>query len=86
MSSGNFKIRISINYGYDLHSLELLSSDFDKIKNGESFEILGQGFSIEGEMTQDNWVFKNKSINVDCENGFAIFKGELNDILFIENI
>jgi hypothetical protein len=86
MRSQDPKIRITINYGYDIHSLELLARDFERIKNGESLEIIGQGFSIEGEITQDTWLFKNKNISVDCENGFDVYKGSLDDILSIENI
>jgi hypothetical protein len=80
------KIRITINYGYDIHSLELLASDFERIKHGESLEIIGQGFSVEGEITQDTWIFKNKNISVDCENGFDVFKGNFDNILSIEKI
>jgi hypothetical protein len=86
MRSQDPKIRITINYGYDIHSLELLASDFERIKNGESLEIIGQGFSIEGEITQDTWLFKNKNISVDCANGFDVFKGSLDSILSIEDI
>jgi hypothetical protein len=86
MSKQHSKIRIAISYGYDIHSLELLASDFERIKKGESLEITGQGFSIEGEITQDTWIFKNKNISVDCENGFDVFKGSLVDILSIEDV
>ena len=64
MSKQHSKIRVTISYGYDIHSLELLASDFERIKKGESLAIIGQGFSIEGEMTQDTWLFKNKTIRI----------------------
>jgi hypothetical protein len=64
----------------------LLASDFERIKHGESLEIIGQGFSVEGEITQDTWIFKNKNISVDCENGFDVFKGNFDNILSIEKI
>ena len=86
MSKQHSKIRIAICYGYDKHSLELLASDFERIKKGESLEITGQGFSIEGEITQDTWLFKNGNISIDCENGFEVFKGSLDNILSIEDI
>jgi len=86
MSKQHSKIQITISYGYDIHSLELLASDFERIKKGESLAIIGQGFTIEGEITQDTWIFKNKNISVDCENGFDVFKGTLDDILSIEDI
>ena len=80
------KTRVTISYGYDNHSLVLLTSDFEKIKSGASMNIDGQGFSIEGEVSQDTWSFKNKEISVTCENGFDIFQGALDDIISIENV
>lgn len=81
---GNLKI--TINYGYDIHSLILSADDFDKIKKGDAVEIDGQGFSIEGEISQDNWAFKNGTIKVICENSFEVFEGSINDIIGIETI
>jgi hypothetical protein len=86
MSKQHSKIRIAISYGYDIHSLELLASDFERIKSGASMNIDGQGFSIEGEVSQDTWSFKNKAISVTCENGFDVFQGTLDDIISIENV
>jgi hypothetical protein len=80
------KTRITISYGYDTHSLVLLTSDFEKIKTGASMNIDGQGFSIEGEVSQDTWSFKNKVISVTCENGFDVFRGALDDIIGVENV
>ena len=37
-------------------------------------------------MTQDIYFFKDKTIKVDCENGFEIFEGSLEDLLLIEKI
>jgi hypothetical protein len=45
------KTRITISYEYDVHSLVLPTSDFEKIKGGASMNIDGQGFSIEGEIS-----------------------------------
>jgi len=80
------KTRITISYGYDIHSLVLSTSDFEKIKGGASMNIEGQGFSIEGEVSQDTWSFKNKAISVTCENGFDVFQGALDDIIGVENV
>lgn len=78
--------RITISYGYDIHSLILPTSDFEEIKGGASMNIEGQGFSIEGDVTQDIWSFKNKEISVTCENGFDVFQGTLADIISAENV
>jgi len=80
------KTRVTISYGYDNHSLVLPTSDFEKIKSGASMNIDGQGFSIEGEVSQDTWSFKNKEISVTCENGFDIFQGTLDDIISTEGV
>ena len=48
--------------------------------------IDGQGFSIEGEVSQDTWSFKNKVISETCENGFDVFRGALDDIIGVENV
>ena len=83
-SNSNPKIKITIIYGYDIHSLELSSSDYEKIKDGETLDIEGQGFSIEGEVVQDTWHFNARNIKVDCENGFEIFHGTIEDIFHVD--
>ena len=80
------KTRVTISYGYDTHSLVLPTSDFEKIKSGASMNVDGQGFPIEGEISQDTWFFKNKEISVTCENGFDVFQGTLDDIINTENV
>lgn len=82
----NQKIKITISYGYDIHNLELSGSDYEKIKDGETLDIEGQGFSIEGEVSQDTWHFNAGNIDVSCENGFEVFHGNLEDIINIEKI
>ena len=78
------RIKITISYGYDIHVLELSSSDYEKVKDGEALDIEGQGFSIEGEVTPDTWRFNAGKIDISCENGFQIFQGTLEDIIHIE--
>ena len=75
--NSNPKIKITISYGYDIHSLELSSSDLEKINDGETLDIEGQGFSIEGEVVQDTWHFNARNIKIDCENGFEILNFQL---------
>jgi hypothetical protein len=86
MKTNKSKIRLTISYGYDTHSLELPSDEFDLIKEGKSIVIKGQGFFIEDECTQDYWIFNNKSLNISCENTFQVFEGSINDIIQIENV
>jgi hypothetical protein len=84
--NSNLKIKITISYGYDIHTLELSSSDYEKIKDGETLDIEGQGFSIEGEVVQDTWHFNARNIKIDCENGFEIFHGTIEDIIHVDQI
>lgn len=79
-------VRITISYGYDIHTLELSAKQFEKINGGLSIDVNGQGFFIEGEKSQDIWSFKNKCIHVTCDNGFDVFEGTLDDIIGIEKI
>ena len=83
-SNSNPKIQITISYGYDIHSLELSSNHYDKIKEGETLDIKGQGFFIEGEVVQDTWHFNAGKLDVICENGFDVFHGTLGDIIHID--
>ena len=79
-------VKITISYGYDIHSLILLASDFEKIMNGKAMDIKGQRFSIEGQSVQDIWSFKNKLISVNCDNGFEVFQGSVDDIIQVEDV
>ena len=80
------QVEITISYGYDIHSLVLSEPDFEKIKAGETMAVIGQGFSIEGEITQDTWAFKNRHLHITCENGFDIFQGTVDDIINVTYI
>lgn len=80
------KTRITISYGYDIHSLVLSEADFEKIKAGETMDVIGQGFSIEGEIAQDIWAFKNKRLLIRCENGFDVYEGTIDDIINVTSI
>ncbi len=66
--------------------MELSVSDYEKIKNGDTLEIQGQGFLIEGEVAHDTWRFDAGNIDVFCENGFQVFQGNIEDIIHIEKI
>lgn len=80
------QVEITISYGYDTHSLVLSKTDFEMIKAGETMAVIGQGFSIEGEITQDTWAFKNRHLHITCENGFDIFQGTVDDIINVTPI
>lgn len=79
-------LKVTISYGYDIHSLILPANEYEEILNGGTISIEGQGFSIEGELTQDVWFFKNKLISVTCNNGFEVFQGSVDDIISVEDV
>ena len=70
---------LSVDTGYDVHSIVIETDVFMNIQSGLTIEMAGKGFSIEGDLTQDFWNFSNRSIHVFCENGFEIFNGSLDD-------
>ena len=72
-------VTLTVNYGYDTHSIDISTDVFLKIQSGTNIELQGKGFSIEGDLTQDFWNFSDRSIHVFCENGFEIFNGSLDD-------
>jgi hypothetical protein len=53
----NGRVRLTVNYGYDIHSIEVPASTWLQIQGGESMTVRGQGFFVEGEFSQDEWAF-----------------------------
>jgi hypothetical protein len=50
--------KISISYGYDIHSITITDDQLKSIKEGYEIEIDGQGFMHEEDgLTSDHWVF-----------------------------
>ncbi len=53
--------RIKINYGHDVHSIEVTPDALAKIRAGTKVELEGQGFGHEEyEACADHWVFNGK--------------------------
>lgn len=76
------KYKITVNYGYDIHSVTVTQKVMDQIKRGEAVTVRGKGFYIEGDKERDDWSFnctEPNSLAVQCENGHDIFTGELGD-------
>jgi hypothetical protein len=77
------RVRLTVSYGYDVHSLEIPVSTWEQIQVGEVVTVQGDGFSVEGEFSQDEWVFnvfQRGALQVTAEGGFDIFSGATNDI------
>lgn len=78
------KFKITVNYGYDVHSIIVNQKEMDKIRTGEAVTIQGQGFSIEGDTETDDWSFHSAQLNsleVECENGHQVFVGKLTEAI-----
>ena len=67
-------MRILINYGYDIHSLEISDLEWQAIQSGKHVGIEGQGFWVEGEYDQDYWSFNSEkgSLGINCESGLIM--------------
>lgn len=82
------KFRISVDYGYDIHSVTVSAKVVDQIKRGEAVTVKGQGFYIEGEKTKDVWSFHctgPNALEVEAgEDGHEIFIGEVTDVKITE--
>ena len=65
-------IKLTISYGYDVHSIELDNRIYAKIKAGELIRVPGQGFTHEedGEV-QDTLIFNATpgEVSFHLENG-----------------
>jgi hypothetical protein len=81
------KYKITVDYGYDTHSMTVSQKVMDQIKNGEAVSVRGQGFYIEGDKERDDWSFHctaPDSLEVECDNGHQVFIGELSDATITE--
>jgi hypothetical protein len=73
------RIRLTIDYGYDIHSIELSQRTLDRIEAGKHVTVKGQGFHADEGREQDYWAFNNKNgtkIEVYCDSGRDVFKGD----------
>lgn len=81
------KFRITVNYGYDIHSVTVTAKIVDQIQRGEAVTVKGQGFYIEGEKSKDIWSFNctgHNALEVDGEDGYQIFIGEVTSATITE--
>ncbi|MGM0983300.1 MAG: hypothetical protein ACQEXG_07705 [Pseudomonadota bacterium] len=49
--------RIMVEWGYELHTLELTDSQWESILSGKPLEIEGDGYAYDGEFFTDIWSF-----------------------------
>ena len=76
-------MKILIDYGYDIHSLEISDLDWQAIQSGKHLNMQGQGFWVEGEYDQDYWSFNAEkgSLGINCESGRDVFTGSISDLM-----
>jgi len=75
-------MRITVDYGYDIHSIQMSGLTLRRIQAGKPVQKMGQGFPVEGEFEQDWWSFNAGgpgTISVYTEEGRDIFTGALSD-------
>ena len=75
-------VTVTVDYGYDIHSVELKRTEYQRIFKGEAIEVQGAGFSIEGKIDSDFWIFNKErpgSIYVTTESLHEIYSGAMGD-------
>ena len=51
------KFTLTVDYGYDIHSVEASRDDWERALAGERISFGGQGFYVEGVREDDYWSF-----------------------------
>jgi hypothetical protein len=71
-------VQITVDYGYDIHSVECSKHDFAQISEGVVVTLKGPGFYWEGRRDQDWWIFNAGelgSLRVSTDGGGEVFIG-----------
>jgi hypothetical protein len=53
----NFGAICAVEWGYELHQVELTPDDWEDIRSGEPVSVDGEGYEYEGKQYQDSWSF-----------------------------
>lgn len=75
-------VRITVDYGYDIHWIEMFLDTWERIKSGESVDIEGQGFFCEGEIEQDLWEINSSgqgSLYISTDALRDVYSGNIDD-------
>lgn len=76
------RVTVSVEWGYDDHSITISVSDWQRIVDGHKTEIRGEGYCYEGEFFQDYWAFGGGiegPVIVTYEGGGTGFQGDLTE-------
>lgn len=74
--------RLSVDYRYDLHSIEVSASAWKKILSGQPIRLSGAGYHCEGKVEDDYWIFNTKSVGyiyVGSTTGTKLYEGNIAD-------
>lgn len=77
------QITLTVDYGYDSHSVDVNRDDWERVLSGEPVSFSGQGFYVEGVQEDDYWSFNRPTpgdLEVGGEDGRQIFVGSVVDI------
>ena len=80
---------ISVEWGYDVHSIRLSARNWAKVRRGQPLSIRGKGYCYEGEFFWDYWHFGggiNGDLRVEYgdDGGVGFFDGRLADAMIEE--
>jgi hypothetical protein len=78
-NDANALVRITIDYGYDIHSMVIPFTDLLKASAGECFTVYGQGFMAESENEVDIWEFNSPNfsvISVSTDSARDVYDGD----------
>jgi hypothetical protein len=85
---GTLGATVSVELGYELHSITLTAINWSRVKSGRPLRIRGKGFYYEGEFFWDYWNFGgglDGELLVEYgEGGASGFIGKLEDAIIEE--
>ena len=73
---------MTVDFGYDQHSIRLTERTFAQIQAGIPVAIRGQGFLVEGALEEDHWAFNIGAVGavqVSTDTGREVFEGRLGE-------
>ena len=89
MKKSNFTATITVEWGYESHSITLAPHDWAAIKVGRPHSQRGEGYMYDGEYFWDYWRFLgglDPELEVDYgEDGAQGFGGKLSDAVVEEH-
>ena len=89
MKKSNLTATITVEWGYEEHSITLTPRSWAAIKAGRAHSQRGEGYEYEGEFFWDYWRFlggQDPEVEVDYgEDGGQGFLGNLSDTLVEEH-